>query len=143
MKYRTEFFLDGTPLELVPNYMWRQVVAYMEPETYKELRHSLTPCTRTRLLEAYIRKDASILCGLEDLTKFVIPVAEETMAEAIAHTRTWTPFAVLDNVYDLASLWEAALDAEDVADMDTLMNDVSGGWIEFFADGAIVWQDGV
>ena len=142
MKYRTEFFLDGTPLELVPDYMWRQVVAYMEPQAYKDLRHNLTPCTRTRLLEAYIRRDASILCGLDDLVRFVIPVTEEKMADAIAHTRTWTPFAVLDDVYDLASLWEAALDAEGVADMDALMNDVCGGWIEFCDDGVIVWQDG-
>lgn len=140
MKYKTEFFLDGTPLELVPDYMWRQVVAYMEPKAYKDLRHSLTPCTRTRLLEAYIRRDASILCGLEDLTKFVIPVTEKPMAEAVPHARAWVPFAVLDSVYDLASLWEAALDAEGVADMDELINDVCGGWIQFFTDGAIVWH---
>lgn len=141
--YKTEFFLDGMPIELVNSRSWQNLADYMDDDIREDVHAELSPCTRTEFLTAYLRRDPNWFgTDYMGIKAIEVPVDSRTMSEAIKATTTWHPALILEDVQTIADLWEEADEILGEADADQLVNDIQYGWIEFFSDGAIVWEDG-
>lgn len=139
--YKTEYFLDGMPLELSNG--WQSLADYMDDDIREGVHADLSPCTRTEFLSEYIRRDPNWFgTSYMGVVSIEVPVDSRAMSEVIKATTTWHPMMILEDVQSIADLWEEADEILGEADADQLVNDIQSGWIEFCSDGAIVWEDG-
>lgn len=139
--YKTEYLLDGMPLEMSNG--WQNLADYMDDDIREDVHVALSPCTRTEFLSEYLRRDPNWFgTAYMGVATIEIPVDSRTTAEAIKTTTTWHPSIILDDVQTIADLWKEADEIIGEADADQLIHDIEHGWIEFFSDGAIVWEDG-
>ena len=141
--YTTEYFLDGMPIELVNSRSWQNLADYMDDDIRESVHADLSPCTRTEFLSEYIRRDPDWF-GIDYMGVIAIevPVDSRSTEEATRATTTWHPTVILDDVQTIADLWEEVEEVGGEVDADELIHEIQYGWIEFFSDGVILWEDG-